>query len=230
MRGMKSRIAVAVLATALTCFSWAIDDSAEKLLAQMREAYSKPKAVKISTEATIGAQSARSAETMSFELTFMRPHKVYCKVTKFPGQEGKNIFWVTDGKTLKSTNAESVRISPITPDEIGKGWPINLECLSFWDYDRQLSTKSGANMEKSKFKILEKESWNGKDWTVLEETAEGQDVFVRYFIDPSTHYIWRCEVWDIEKKNMYYDIKVTKLEIDPEVDPKIFEISKEGTR
>ncbi|MBX3118423.1 MAG: hypothetical protein KF784_05110 [Fimbriimonadaceae bacterium] len=227
---MNYKFAIATMVMAIASTVWAQNSQAEQLLSDMRAAYQKPQTIHIKTQATLLMEAAKSPQTMHFDLTFKRPYKVYCKVTQFPGQEGKDIYWVTDGKTLKSTGPEGTRKGTIKPDEIGKGWPINLECLSFWDSDRQLSTKAGANMEKSKFVILENEAWNGKEWTVLEETAFGQDVFVRYFIDPKTFYIWRCEVWDLERKTARYDIKVTELEIDPVVDDKIFDISKEIVR
>lgn len=226
MRSMNYKFAVATVATAFFGAVWAQAADVEQLLTNMRAAYQKPQTVRIKTEALLPIGSEKEPQRMQFDLTFKRPYKVFCKVTRFPGQEGKDIFWVTDGKSLKSTGPEGTRKSDISPDEIGKGWPINLESLSFWDYERQLSTKAGANMEKSVFAVIESEQWNDKAWLVLEETAKGQDVFVRYFIDPKTFFIWRCDVWDLEKKNHYYDITVKELEIDPAVDDKIFDISK----
>lgn len=225
MRVMRFLIAIATM-MAVVGAAWANDTDVEKLLENMRNAYQKPQTARIKTEAIL-LEKQDSKMSMQFELTFKRPYKIFCKVSKFPGQEGKDIFWVTDGKTIKSVTSDGTRRDSITPDELGRGWPLNLESLCFWDSNRQLSTKAGANMELSKFNVIEKETWNDKEWLVLEETANGQDVFVRYFIDPKTFYIWRCVVWDIDKKKQRYDVVVRELEIDPVVDDKIFDINRD---
>jgi hypothetical protein len=105
--------------------------------------------------------------------------------------------------------------------------PINLEVMSFWDWKRQLSTDPGSNMEESKFKLVQGESWNGKKWTVLEETAYGQNVFVRYFVDPSSSLIYRVLVYDLGRTKLQVETVVKKLERNIKVDPKKFEIKAE---
>jgi hypothetical protein len=102
--------------------------------------------------------------------------------------------------------------------------PVNLEVMSFWDWKRQLSTSPGSNMETSKFKLKLNVPWNGKKWTLLQETAYGQGVYADYYIDPKTSLIYRVCVFDLQKSQVRTETAVVKLERDVKVNPSIFKV------
>lgn len=198
----------------------AADKDVEVLLEKMRKVYGGTNSAHIVVKTT----SLRFGEqVITSDLTYVKPRKISAKVFNLPSLKGKTWSFISDGKDVAiddlSGNAQRSKFDldliPI---------PINLEAMAFWDWERQLSTGPGSNMEHSKFKLIKSESWNGKPWIVLEETAFGQNVFVRYFVSPTTSLINRVLVYDLQKKTKRIETVVTKLERNIKVNPAIFKI------
>ncbi|MES1227688.1 MAG: hypothetical protein ABUL72_03400, partial [Armatimonadota bacterium] len=137
---------------------------------------------------------------------------------------GNKLVQITNGKQ-SSTKTPDGKVTKAKFDLDKIAAPLNLETLCFWDSKRQLSTDKGANMHDSKLRLLQKETWKDKDYMVLEETAERSKVFVRYFIDPKTKYIVRTVVYNLEDTTqVLQDQKITKMDLNPKVDPSLFKV------
>jgi outer membrane lipoprotein-sorting protein len=194
----------------------------EKLLSSMRTAY------QAASSATVDVLSITEfdgkEEKMEVRLDYAKPNLIRL-IFSF---RGSIVTRISDGKKV-STKVEGGKASTeaLTLDALGGGAPINLESLAFFDWKRQLSTEPGGNMRKSEFKLILSESWKGRTWIVLEETAHEQDVFVRYFVDPDTYMIWRCDVKSLDKKRTIMTTEVRKLLLNPKLDPKLFMIPKD---
>lgn len=163
-------------------------------------------------------------ETFDIHMDYGKPNQIRM-VFAFRGQE---VTKISDGKKIYIVVGQGkAHEEKLTLDGLGGDAPINLEAMAFFDWKRQLSTSPGANMSESKFKIVLSEEWNGRSWIVLEETAHGQNVFVRYFVDPKTFFIWKCDVKSLDKKKQIMTTEVQKLLLNPKLDTKTFEPPKE---
>lgn len=200
------------------------DSEVEKLLASMRTAYQSAETatVKVKSRVKVGEDWISGTSTLHYE----KPNRLNLAfklkdVLTHRVSDGRKVFtWI---------ELDKVKSEGVDPDSLGNDAPINLECLSFFDWKRQLSTSPGANMEKSKFKLIKSENWNGRNWIVLEESAHGQSVFVRYFIDPNTYMIWRCDVRDLERRSPFLETEVTELTLNPKLGAGLFKAPTKGS-
>lgn len=211
---------VALLAGLIAATAMAADKEVETLLARMRQVYSNTNTARIVIKTT-GTRFGKT--TITTDLTYMKDRKIHAKLSGFDTLKGRTRTFICDGKrTTVDDLAGNIQVSEFNPDIIPI--PINLEAMSFWDWKRQLSTAEGANMELSKFKLRKNVSWNNKDWLVLEEKADGQNVYVDYFIDPKTALIHRVQVYDIRKRTLATETVVTRLDRNIKVDQNLFKI------
>ncbi|MBC8064474.1 MAG: hypothetical protein H7Y17_06570 [Chlorobia bacterium] len=200
------------------------DQEIEKLLARMREAYSGAKTARVTVKTT-GLRFGK--DTIVSDMTYMKERKIYTKISGNSSFPGRSRLFISDGVKVQVDDLSgNTQLSDFNLDFIP--FPINLEAMSFWDWKRQLSTAPGANMNKSVMKLKKGVKWNGKDWLVLEETAHEQGVYVDYHIDPKTAFIHRVQVYDLKKKELRTEMVVSRLEINPRVDAKIFKLKAKG--
>lgn len=199
------------------------DKAVEDLLAKMRKAYSSAKSVKLGVTSLMASELGE--QELTVELMYVKPNKVATRVLGIPQAGKEGIQWRSDGKTIQWDTLEGKKSAAWTVRQAEQvAFAVNLETLNFWDWKRQLSTATGGNMKKSTFRLLAKETFQNKDYMVLEETAKEQQVFVRYFIDPKTYFIKRTRVERLDTKDLIMDCKVTKFELNAKVDPKAFKI------
>lgn len=199
----------------------AADTSVETLLARMRAAYKAASTAQFTSVAELTLRNGSKA-TVTSTVNYAKGNKVHASVKGFPSAaKDQKVVVYTDGKTVKTLGF------PGGPGEykyshqaILNSIAANLETICFWDHERQLSTKTGANMNQSKLKVVVNQKWDGKTWTVLEETA-GQS-FIRYFIDPKTALIHRTHVMNSESKRVFADYRLKSLKLNAKVDPKLF--------
>jgi len=198
------------------------DKNVETLLAHMRDAYKSVKAATYSTQSTLyPADGAKQDYTSEF--AFKQPNLIRTIVKG--GQLGDSTATIlTDGDNITvSTSAGQGGTAKYSLDEFEKySFMTNLESICFFDWDRQLSTAEGKNMANSTFNLIRREKWNGKDWMVLEETAKKDGLFVRYFIDPKTFFIWRTNVKKLDDKKDQLDAQITKLDTNAQLDDALF--------
>lgn len=217
---MKISPLIALGLVALSSFAQAAEAEAEALLKAMREAYQGIKAARMQSSTTLFAEGNKLDAT--FEISFKGPNKVRVTTDKLFGMDVQ-LKVLSDGKTITVSTPEGKEESPFTVEGLSEGAPMNLEVLCLWDWKRQLSTDDEGNMKGNALKVLKEQKWNDKVWTVLEETAKEQEVFVRYWIDPKTHLIWRTEVFDVEGKEKAMECVVNKFDTEVTFDDSLFD-------
>jgi len=189
----------------------------EELFLKMRKVYQSIDTACLQARLRFYGPSATQTGILSLDYAW--PNKI-----RYTAEVGQNrVRRVSDGKKVVTIrDGNRTETDKVNVNTLGGQVPGNLEWLCFFDWKRQLSTTPGNNMAKSTFKLIPKESWNGKSWIVLEETAPEVNVGVRYFIDPRTYLIWRCDVKSLSAKTQTARTEVTKLVLHPKLDPNIF--------
>jgi outer membrane lipoprotein-sorting protein len=208
------------LFVALSTAALAADKEVEELLSKMRDAYKGTKSVRMTTAVTSYFEEEKFEST--FEISFKNPNKVRMTTDKLFGMEGQ-IKIISDGKTITVITPEEKDEVPYSIEAMSDGAPVNLETLCLWDWKRQLSTEAEGNMHKSELKLVKEQKWNDKEWIVLEESAPTQKVFVRYWIDPKTHFIWRTEVMTLEGRDKLQECIVKKLDTELTLEDSVFD-------
>lgn len=219
---MKRPAALLGLVCCLAVPAFAADKEVEDLLAKMREVYKATKSAKFTVKAKFAGPMG-DAEITS-EVDFKGPNSFRAESTGVPDSVEPKVVMVTDGKKIQISGVAPTRIDLDWSLDAAQQVPGNLETLSFWDWERQLNTGPQGNMKTSTFKLINEEEWNDKKWIVLEETAQEQQVSVRYFIDPATSYIWRSVMKSLDGGQELMDARIDKLEINPEIADSVFEI------
>ena len=191
------KIALLILCAALSTGALATNDEVEELLAKMRKTYQTLGTVTFKLESTILTPNGDIVIHMIGG--FKSPNKMYVDI-ELPGARVKV---VSDGKKVYSVRGDSERIMEVPYDIDIMGDALmgaNLEVINFYDWERQLSTGKDGNMHDSKLSIRKNEKWNGKSWLVLEESAPKVDVYVEYYIDPKTNFVWRTVQMSLDKE------------------------------
>lgn len=201
------------------------DDATSKLLEQLRDTYKSVKTAHFLVQSKV--VSDQGSVDLNSEVFFASPNKINAKLTGFPKEAPvQELVFISDGTDMATLGAPGgLQKKPFTTDLASQRLGFaNLETLSFWDYEKQLSTATGNNMEKSELKIVADGLMDGKWFTILEEYAPDQKVLVHYRIDQKTHFIMRTETKNAETKKLIGDSKLTKLELDVKIDDSKFHI------
>lgn len=221
---MTLRSASAFLLCVLATSTFAADKDVEALLAKMRTAYKSAKSVTMTTLTLVpGPFGDAEIETV---VSYSSPNKIHAVVKGIPEAGGSDMTVRSDGKNMVVEGLPNGKIKrPYDEQLFVQALTANLETLCFWDWKRQLSTAKGDNMEKSTFKLIAKEMWKDKPYIVLEETAAGQNVFVRYFIDGKSSLIMRTVVTAIDdKETIQMDARISKMDLKAKLSPALFKI------
>ncbi len=186
----------------------------EKLLAGMRAAYSGAKSATFTVDVVTMTASGR--QNYSIKAQYKSPKMFSTEMTTPIG----NAFTRSDGKTIWFTQIsnDTVQEMPWSLDNLQRATSGNLETICFMDYERQLSTAEGKNMETSKLKIRKDVEWNSKKWTVLDEVSDSVGVAVDYYIDPETHIIHRTEIFNTDRSQFIGSFKVKDMKLNAKVD------------
>ena len=217
---MKKFASISLGLLLLSGIASAADPAVEALLSHMRDAYSQIKGARYASTTTLSSNEGTSQDVQE-SFVYKKPNMIRV-IIKLPKTAGA-ITKISDGKTINvSTPQGSAPEQLFSIDTFAQGLPGNLESISFYDYDRQLSTAAGKNMETSTFHLVKDEVWDNKHWIVLEETATKDSVLCRYFIDPKTYFIWRTVVSDLKTKKVQIDSKLTSLDANATIDDSIF--------
>ena len=176
-------------------------DDVEKLLAHMRASYQTISGATMTYRTTGERPIAGSIE-------YARPATITADldVSHFG-----NVNVRADGKTIRVTETGGVPYeTSYSLDAIRRAVVANLEVISLWDSERQLKTAEGGNMAGPDLSIGPSQTWNGREWIVLDEKA-GSGVY-RYFIDPKTYLIWRT-VATRGDGTVFYDGRIESLRL-----------------
>ena len=201
------KIATLLLCAALSVGALGADKDVEDLLAKMRKAYKETKTASFELKTFLPLPEGDLVIKMKG--WFKSPSKIAVDIE----MDERKVNVVSDGKQIYATftGAEQVAKMDYSIDMLNRILNgANLEVLCFYDWKRQLSTDKGANMHDSVLSIR-KEKWKGKEWIVLEESAPQVDVYVEYFIDPKTHYIWRTIQMTLDKEFTNGEYVLSKL-------------------
>lgn len=181
----------------------------------MRAAYKSAKSATFSVDVTRMTQQ-NGRQSYSFTMQYKAPNLFS---TDLESPAGKSISR-SDGKTIWFTavGTDSVSQMPWSLDNVQGATTGNLESICFIDWERQLSTAKGKNMETSKLKIRKDVEWNNKKWIVLDEVSPTVQVAVDYYIDPKTHLIHRTELFSEDRSQFFASFKVKEMKVNAKVD------------
>jgi len=213
------KFVITILAASLAMSAVAADKEVEDLLAKMRKAYKEVKTATFTLESTLLAGNGDIVVTLKGG--FKAPNKMYADIKS---AEFKMKF-ISDGKTIFLIDSANDEVSdiPYSDRNMGRALSVaNLELINFYEWKKQLSTEKDHNMHDSKLSIRQNEEWNGKKWTVLEESAPQAGVYVEYYIDPKTHLIWRTVQMTLDKEFIRGDYVLKQLKIGVKIDDKRF--------
>jgi len=196
----------------------AADKAVEDLLSNMRKAYSSISGATMEVAVRVNTQQ-NGWQSGVLKVDYGRPLQI-----RFKSEVGANrVERYSNGKKVVTIrNGSKSSTDKVDVDTVGGQLQGNLEWLCFFDWKRQLSTEKGANMNESKLK-LDSEEWNGKKWTVLDEKAENVGVGVRYFIDPKTYLIMRCDVTSLQLNQLVVKTEVKAVKLGVKHPASIFE-------
>jgi len=195
-------------AVLLASVGHAADAQVEALLGKMRQAYGATKSVTFTVEATTSKNKYTST------ITFRSPRTLHVSIVSGTDSRlRKPVSIDSDGATVRVKSPMGLEEVPFTTDLLNGALRGNLESICFYDWQKQLSTAPGKNMEHSTFRILLNQDWNGKKWTVLEETAAAEKVVCKYYVDPKSYLIWRTvvKVSPGGDKGQEIDAKILKM-------------------
>lgn len=82
------------------------------------------------------------------------------------------------------------------------------------------TSKGGVFSQGPLFVDMAPPAWNGKQWIALEEVRA--DSNVRYYVDPSTYFVWRAVKTDSESKQVQQEWHITDLATNIKIEPKAF--------
>ena len=213
------KFVITILAASLAMSAVAADKEVEDLLTKMRKAYKEVKTATFTLESTL--LSGNGDIVVTLKGGFKAPNKMYADIKS---AEFKMKF-ISDGKTIFLIDSANDEVSdiPYSDSNMGRALSVaNLELINFYEWKKQLSTEKDHNMHDSKLSIRQNEEWNGKKWTVLEESAPQAGVYVEYYIDPKTHLIWRTVQMTLDKEFIRGDYVLKQLKIGVKIDDKRF--------
>ncbi|MDR3692508.1 MAG: hypothetical protein P4L46_24210 [Fimbriimonas sp.] len=206
-----------------TALCLAADRQVEELLSHMRVAYATNRSVTYTTQSHFGQVDFTSS------FTYQNPNKIRVLISSPNSPAMKtSLIQISDGKRMnvKLPNSMDFAEKAFSVQGFEQQLPVNLESLCFFDWEQQLSTAPGKNMEHSTFQLETNQPWNGRSWTVLVETAPRSRVVCRYYVDPKTYFIWRTVVKPMQGGNPLdaSDCQITKLTPGAKVDSSDFHI------
>ncbi|MCH8273926.1 MAG: hypothetical protein IH851_03975 [Armatimonadetes bacterium] len=216
---MKRGLALTAI-LAMASAAVAADKEVENLLANMRTAYNSVKSASLTVNMLLFTAPGQGI-TLNIKMEYVKSNRVRAELEATGGMSA-NVYCDGTTVTVIESRFNQRSVKKFSIDSLNAAMPANLETFNFWDWKRQLSTGVGGNMKDSQLKIVKKQNWNGKEWTVLEETAPDAGVFVQYYIDPKTHFIWRTVVKRLESGALFQDVRITRLELGAKIDPERF--------
>ena len=195
-----------------------------QLLKKMRVAYSTLKSAHVTFQSHHFGNGTTITSTS--ECWYQAPNLVRVETKGIPGLTKPLYTLVSDGTQIHINGLPGRPMTLMySIDQMATNSPqMNLEVLCLWDWKRQLSTDIGGNMRLSTFGIRS-DTWNGKKWTVLRETARSANAVVDYYIDPATFLMSRTISSLINPRQTTIDVQVKKWAINVPVDPSLFKLA-----
>lgn len=195
--------------------------TAEELLAKMQFAYARARTALLFVHFEATDPSGFTAKgDVRFE--FLSPNRVRAG---FKGLPNGAVLLVCDGKKIALLSGKGKQqVVAYSPTNLGRHLPTNLETIAFYDGAHELSTGKGGGMNGSKLEVLPNVEWNHRQWEVLRETSDEDQVRVDYYVDPKTSLIWRTLGEDLRTKKPFVDCQVQELELNANIPAERFAI------
>jgi sugar lactone lactonase YvrE len=175
----------------------------EELLSRMRAAYQTIEA------AAVRFNVLRAGRRIDGTLRYERPGTVTATLQV---EEYGTVRVAADGQLIRVIDPQLAAPEELTwsLQNLRTAVAANLEVISLWDSQRQLSTGEGGNMRGETLRLGKAEEWRGKRWIVLEERA-GSDLY-RYWVDPKTSLIHRTAA-SRHSGDLFYEGIVERLSV-----------------
>ncbi len=134
---------------------------------------------------------------------------------------------ITDGKTSYFLPAgQEMQNDPDDFDNFFKLSPGHLDTFSYCEWKKLLAIGKGMGLDGSSLKVLPDQEWNGRKWTVLEETKRSEEQVYHYYVDPKTYLIWRTTSLPFGATAYRVDTQLTKLELGITVPASMFKVPR----
>ncbi len=224
MKGMVRAICIGTLLWVGPGVAPAAEKPVEELLKNMRRAYQSVKSAQLAIKIVLDNQDGVSSGVVSVD--YLAPNRL-----RYASRVGSTeVRRYANGKRVVTQRPGSRENQDrVDVDTLGGQVAGNLEWLCLFDWKRQLSTLKGANMAKSQLNVSLEKGWRGKSWIVLDERAPDMAVRVRYFIDPKTFFIWRCDVHRMQDDKRVAQTELQKLTLNPSFAAGHFEAPRDPT-
>jgi len=197
---------------------FAADQEVDNLLAKMRNAYSAIKSAKFSTVVNFRKPPLHTTNY------FLAPDKFR---VDFPGKEAGINSFITDGKfTYFVPSGQDAQREPYDFERFFQMSPGHIETFSYFEWKKTF-TVGGKTMglDGSALKVVPNQEWNGKKWTVLEETKNSEKQVYHYYVDPKTYLVWRTTSLPFGATAYRVDTQFTKLELGISIPESKFKVS-----
>jgi len=196
----------------------AADQEVDNLLAKIRNAYSVVKSAKYSTVVYFRKPPLHCTNY------FLAPDKFR---VDFPADgSGGTTSLITDGKTTYYVPAgQETQQEPYDFENFFKLSPGHIETFSYFEWKKLLVVNRGMGLDGSSLKVLPDQEWNGRKWTVLEETKTSEKQVYHYYVDPKTYLIWRTTSLPFGATAYRVDTQLTKLELGISVPASMFRVT-----
>jgi len=196
----------------------AADQEVENLLGKIRNAYSAVKSAKYSTVVNFRKPPLHCTNY------FLAPDKFRVDYPS-DGADGMTSL-ITDGKTTYFLPAgQEMQHEPYDFDNFFKLSPGHVETFSYCEWKKLLVVGKGMGLDGRSLRVLSDQEWNGRKWTVLEETKASEKQIYHYYVDPKTYLIWRTTSLPFGAIAYRVDTQLTKLELDISVPAAMFRVS-----
>lgn len=200
-----------------------LDAKSKALLNKIREVYRTTRTARMRTTFEEVRESKRVRLTS--ECSYQAPTSFRIVSHGLARIAPSGYVLVTDGKKIRVDGLPGgTSMTAFDRRQMRRNLPhVNLEVMCFYDWQRQLSRERGGFMHGSTFRATD-ESWNGKMYSVLEETNKMQGVRVKYFTDPKTGLIWRTEQYSLDGSTPYMVTTIDSMEVNVPIDPATFKV------
>ncbi len=212
------------LAAALICLA---PNDAEVLLAKVRNAYLAVRSAEFYVRFEANDPTGIVAQG-ELRCEYQAPSKfrvAYRGLPKGPALlicDGKDIaMFAPDGKKT---------VVQFWPARLGRDVPTNLETISFFDANHELSIAKGGGMEGSTLTLLKNQEYAKKQYDVIREVNNEDQVEVDYYIDHTNLLIWHTLGIDLATKKTFIDASIVQLDLNKKIDPIRFHIPKKSEK
>ena len=208
---------VTVLAAVLIC-SFCLADDIKAVMDDMKRAYKDVKTAKVTMEMKIPAFDGDDQDFPPIEFEVSLRATGLERMSVKAGDEdpfvsisdGDKVIWTSKGTPDDSDKSDD-------DDDDSDWWPTDF----FFDIDNVIATDKDGAFDGTSLDVHD-ESWNDKNWTVVQETYSEQSIVRRFYIDPKTHLVWRITDSGTDDDKVQVEYEVKSIELNPKLEDDLF--------